>query len=252
MDWNWLWQGIVSNWVAALAIVGGGLLITYLKTKGSKWANGLLYGVGGATCIAVLLFALKGRAVFSKEKPEVTGENIEANMKVWADEYGLGVTRAPSPPPDSFFAYGVTLANSNQLLIFRSKAKPKQLQLQVIMSFSQEHQTTFAKLSKEQSANFMQEIVLELARAKIGYTISTAIPIVQGTQVSPFSPQMQITIMKTLPLSGTLDEDMFVRGVDEMDSAISMVRSATELAFKHNSEPQPKEPTKKETAGKKK
>lgn len=95
------------------------------------------------------------------------------------------------------------------------------------MILSPEHQAILSKLTKEQAADVTEEVTLELARSKIGYTIT-----------GPPPGQMQtVLLQRSVPITSGLTEATFGGYLDEMDSAISLVRLATTLALAHNSQP---------------
>ncbi len=82
-----------------------------------------------------------------------------------------------------------------------------------------------AKLTDEQSEFVTEELTLELARSKIGFTIL-------GPPAQK-EPQIQLVVLsKGVPISG-LTERVFAEYLDEMDSAMRLSRSATALMLDH-------------------
>ena len=225
MDWNGVLQGLFSNLVWWIIIVVGGGLLALLKVKWPRIAGPALYGLLGVACLATVCFVAVGRPLLSKEQPQTTTENVDANIRAWADSLGMGVTRFQLP--DAYFALGITLKNGNQVVIGRVKERPSYLEIQSSLILSPEHQAILSKLTKEQAADVTEEVTLELARSKIGYTIT-----------GPPPGQMQtVLLQRSVPITSGLTEATFGGYLDEMDSAISLVRLATTLALAHNSQP---------------
>jgi hypothetical protein len=107
---DWLFdvlQGIFAHLLYDLLLaVGVGALITYLKSTQSRWANPALYGLSAFAAVLVISYVFVGHALLSKEEPQTTGENVEKNIRAWADVFQLGVTRLP-PQPEVDFGLGI-------------------------------------------------------------------------------------------------------------------------------------------------
>jgi len=222
MDFGGVFQGILSNAIYAVIIIGGGVMLALFRKKWPEVAPTILYGVLGVTCIAILWFTFTGHGVFSKQPVRITPENAEENIRKWADSLGLGVTRASSPPSDAVFGLIVTTKGGIPVVIALMKEIPDYLQFSVQMALSEEHQAAFSKLTKEQGETVTEEVILELARGAIGNTI-----------LKPQAgPQMQtILLMDSAPVDG-LTKDAFVYHVNHVDNAAVLVRAATSLSLK--------------------
>lgn len=236
---DWLLQNLFSALVwEVLLLVGVGAVLGYLRAKWPELASPILYAIGGATCVGVLIFTFTGHGFLSKQRPEVTPENLEANVRKWADDLGLGVTRMQSLPiqEQTYFGLVVTLANGNPLEVFRAKQKPGFLQMQCALALSPEHLAMLSRLSKEQADDAMQEIVLEMHRSRIGFIMQTASasPGVNGVMTTTKSAILQQTMIvtKPLPITDDLTEASFSDRVNELDSEIGLVRAATDLTLK--------------------
>jgi hypothetical protein len=170
--------------------------------------------------MSIIVYTFTGRAILSRETPQTTTENVEANLRAWADDFQLGVTKLPSQP-DVDFGLAITLKGGNPFEVRKVKQSPGYLQIQSNLVLSPDHQRKLAKLTEEQSAFVTEELSLELARSRIGFTIIG--PAVQT------EPQIQLVLLaKGAPISG-LTETMFAEYMDEMDSAIRLSRTKTAL-----------------------
>jgi hypothetical protein len=229
---DWLWQSLTSRLVWELLLVlGGGAVLGYVRQKLPQYAPTVAYTAFGATCIAVLIFTFTGHALLSKQKPEVTPENLEVNVRKWADDLGLGVTRMqPLPNQDVQFGLVITLADGNPLMVFRSaKDKAGFLQMQCVLVLSPEHLAMLNKLSKQEADDAMQDIILEMNRSRIGYIMETAPSVANGqvTTTTPTILQQTIIVTKPLAITDELTEALFGAQVNEMDSEIGIVRLTT-------------------------
>jgi len=168
------WTNILSDVVYGLFILGGGVFLAYLKNKHSDKAPAALYGFIGAACIAVLIFAVSGRAVFTHRPPEVTTDNIEENVKLWAEHLGMNI--GPASEPDSYFAYSLGIPNSGfSVEVFRLvKEKPSFLQFKSVVAVAPEHQQAISKMSQPGIDRAIEQLTLELDRANLGiYIVDT-------------------------------------------------------------------------------
>ena len=221
---DWLWQAIIANWIWELLVLASGVTIAWLRHKNVSWLPVLFYGFAGCVLMSVMIYTFLGRAILSRQQPETTSENVEKNIRAWADAFQLGVTKL-QPDPNGDFGLAIALKGGNSLEIHKLKQSPAYLQIQSQLVLSPEHQKTLAKLTEEQSAFVTEELSLELARSKIGFTIVG--PPVQG------EPQIQLVVlMKGVPISG-LTESTFAGYMDEMDSAIKLSRTTTALLLDH-------------------
>ena len=208
-------------------------MIGYFKQRGAVWVTPVLYGLGCAALVAAIILAVVGLEAIPTSKPRVTPENVEGQLKTWAENNGLGITKPQIGFPETHFSYVFTLKNGNPVVVMRPKGNPRRLEFHSYLSFSEEHQKAYAGSTKEEQADFLQQISLQLGLAQLGNAISTATPIqtVPGNVVMPFSAQVQVDVMKGIPIS-ELDEETFAHLIDEIDSGISIVRATTALTLK--------------------
>jgi len=234
-DWNGLFQALVANALWETIIVGGGVLIAIIRAKKPEWASPALYGVVGTTCLAIVFFAFTGRPVLSKQL-RLTPDNLETYIRKWSDAAGLSVARIPELPQADYFGLLVTLKSNNQITLFVAKDEPAFLQVQCALALSTEHLGMLGKLNKQQSDDAIEEITLEMNRARIGYIMSSAAaPPIQNSQASTTGPailQQTILITEPIAISNELNEASFVHRLNQIDSDIGIVRGVTDLTLK--------------------
>ncbi len=166
---DWLWQNLFSTFMAELLLViGGAAVLGYVKKKLPEHAPTIAYVAFGATCVAILLFTFTGRPIFSKAPREVTSENVEENVKLWAEHLGMNI--GPANEPDTYFAHILSLPTFPQpVVVFRSmKEKPAYLQFKAVINVSPEHQMVFSKMSQDGINRVGQQLALDIGRANLG------------------------------------------------------------------------------------
>ncbi len=239
MDFSGLLQGIISDILYGLLILAGGLMLALIRSKWPDLAPKVLYGVFGVTCIAILWFTFTGHGVFSKQPSQTTPDNVEEYIRKWADNLGLGVTRMPQAIPlqQVYFGLVVTLQNGNPLTVFRGKEKSGYLQIQCPLRLSSDHLAILNKLTKDEANAATQEVLLELARTKLGFQMMTASGelVAPRATAQPIILQQTILLMKAVPIRNDLTEETFAQHVNEIDSAITLVRASTELTLQRYS-----------------
>lgn len=226
------WQSLLSNWVAWAVIAGGGVLLAYLRKKHPNWASIAIYGLSGAALIAAILIAIVDYQAIPSGKQRVTEDNIESYIKSWAEMNGLGITKPQMGIPDTYFTYVITLKNANSITLFRTKGNPRRLDMHATIGLTEENQKRFSALSKEETTDFIQEVSLQLGLAKLGNAIVSATPITTSSNVVvPFGPQLNVEVFRA-PFITDLDEETFVKTVDEIDSGISIVKATMIMGLK--------------------
>jgi hypothetical protein len=219
MDWKALWQGILGNIVAAFLIFGGGAVLAFLSATHSVWAQPALYGIGGCSFIALLIFALTGKHIFSRQEPQTTIENVESNLRQWVDYFGLGVKKMDES--DSIFAYLVTCRSGISVIVARVKARERYLVFAVNMEISQEHRDFLSSLSKDQSGRVAEELTLELARLGVSYNVS----------FEPNGTMNKVSLQRSIPITHNVTQDTFASYLDQMDSNTQVAREAIRLSI---------------------
>jgi hypothetical protein len=227
---DWFWQGLLTNGIYALVIVGGGFVFGYLRAKHSDKVPAALFGLAGATCFAILIFTFTGRPIFSTTPKETTPDNLEKNIKIWAEH--LGMTIGPAIEPDSYFAYTLSNPDGVPMEVFRGKDKSGFLQFKAVIAVSPEHQAIFAKLSEAQISRLVEQLNLEVARSNVDCTFG---------QLMAQNDKHQTTIAAMFLVRGepiqNLSEWDFAQTFDQVKRGFSMLRSSIRLAAVNQDDP---------------
>jgi hypothetical protein len=211
----WLFGNAAWDFLFAIVIAG---MIAYLRSKKEKWAAPVLYGLAAFTLILIVGYTLTGRAPLSPPPPQaVMPENVEDNIKVWADHLAMGLQRKNVPDSD-FFYYTVTV-NNIPVDIYRAKSKPGYLQLESRLNFSPEHQAAMMKLSERDFKQFINQLGLELSRLRL--TANLALSFDEKTRQPRHAT---IVVDKAIPISN-LNEGYFSSECDEVTGAIYQMRA---------------------------
>jgi hypothetical protein len=225
MDWNWLWQSVVSRLLWAVLVFLGGALLAFIRPKWPRLASALMYGLVAAACLGVLFFVFTGRAVLSRETPQTTPQNVEQNVRAWVDRWGLAIQTQPQPtnPPTRFMLL-VRLPNEDPVYIAQLTANDRYLQIQGTVSLGPDLVALINKLSKDQLIRLEFEVMQELALAKMVYKLNMS-----GDKIN------SITVTQTVPITSQLTEDAFVSLLNDMSSDLVLAR--TTIALDLHTEP---------------
>src|ERR1039458_7613493 len=117
--WSWTWQWVITSIVAALILLGVPSLLTWIKTRWPQHGELVRYWMTTAAALAILIYATTGYVPFKKHEIKTTPDNIQENVKLWAEHLGMNI--GPANEPDSYFAYTLSIPNTSQPVeIFRS------------------------------------------------------------------------------------------------------------------------------------
>ncbi|HXX18377.1 MAG TPA: hypothetical protein VEJ46_03155 [Candidatus Acidoferrum sp.] len=224
---NWFWQGTLTSVAATILWLGGATVLTWIRYKWPKYGSLALYWIASAACIGVLWLATTGYVPFTKHQPEVTPDNIEQNLKVWSED--LGIPYASQPMPDTYFAFSMTTRSGTQFQVIRStKEKPAYLQFQSQMTLAPDLQALMGTLAPSQVEEVTQEVTVELAKSRVGFTMATA-----STQQPNGKPitQTVILLQKGAPIA-SLNEYNFSGYVDDIEFTAQLAKAATAVALK--------------------
>ncbi len=208
---SWLWQGILSNWLADLLVLLTGGAMFLARVKQWRFTSPVLYGLAASCLMALTLYAVSVHHQFVYDQSQLTTtSNIQERVRAWLDAFGLGVRNATGP--ESYFHYVVTMRNGTALDVFRFRGREDYVVLQARLSTSAEQREQFKHLTKVQTTRFNAEVAMEIARTKIGFANLQA-------------PLDNAQLEKRVPIAG-LTEATFIGAVDEMDSAMVLLTDA--------------------------
>ncbi len=160
-------QGIFTSLIASVLIVGIPTLLTWIKNKWPQHGELVRFWLTTAAALAILLYATTGYIPFAKHEIQITPENLEENIKLWAEHLGMNI--GPATESDSYFAHTLSIPNMAQPVeVFRSKEKPGYLQFKATIQVAKEHQMAFSKMSQEAIDRINEQLALDIGRANLG------------------------------------------------------------------------------------
>jgi hypothetical protein len=230
---DWLWQNLFSTFVAELLLViGGAAILGYVKKKLPEHAPTIAYVAFGATCVAILLFTFTGRPIFSKAPREITPENVEENVKLWADHLGMNI--GPANEPDTYFAHTLSLPTLSQPVeVFRSmKEKPAYLQFKAVINVSLEHQMAFSKMSQDAVNRIGEQLSLDIGRANLGCAFGEMLAVnnqEHKTVIAGAFLQRGVLIENLNEVSFTDTFDQLTRGEGIVQSFVRLTTTTPEI-----------------------
>ena len=157
-----------------------------------------------------------GYAWLERPEPPSDESNIATRINQWSASIGYRIE--PMLIPDAFFAYRVTLPDSEhlQMIVGRTKEKPPYLQIAMVMDISPEHRATLSRIPRPDARSILLETQKELLRKD--YTFSY----IGGEQ--DLAETQSILIIKSVPISG-LTESEYTADVDEVKFSMRLVRN---------------------------
>ena len=159
--------------------------------------------------VALLVFLIGVH--FRRQRARITPEKIESKIRQWVDAFNLGIKKLSDPA--LHFGLEIRLQNNQPLNIFRMKEHPHYLTFVVRIKLSPEHKAGYEALADPQQKEIINEVALELARAKI----TSAINLADTSEIE-----------RLLPITNALNEAGFINTIQEM--ALAMVLFGTAVA----------------------
>ena len=215
-------EGLASHWFIWLCSGGTAVTLAALKTFRPQWAPIVLYGLAGFVGVFTLFVMAEVQVRLSdlnrditiinnkipERSPEVTPETIEANIREWSNHLGFSTRREPDG--DSYFlSYVLTLKNGFHVTVRKTNERENFLTFLGRLRVSATHKKAFEQLPARGQIQFVNNLGLELSRAKIGFSINM--------------PE-SITIETGVPITSTLTEYSFLEKVSETDLAMVLAR----------------------------
>jgi hypothetical protein len=194
---------IIAGVISSLIIIGVGAVLDYLQHSHPSWFGVVLWGLVGCGLIAVILMPFILLKRLPKRAPEVTPENIEANIRTWFDSFRLSTKRIDDP--QSLFALLATLDNDMKILITRPKLLDRYIAIHSAITISPDDKAMLDGLPAEEHGIFAMRLSVELSRTGMGYTMDL--------------PKNTITLTRRVPITANLNEGNFMEAVDAVDNA---------------------------------
>ena len=146
-------------------------------------------------------------------KTSLRPENIEATLHQWLDAFSITTQKNSTPDnPVMKFELVATLEKTDtRVVVFVRKDLDRYVVLQTAVIPGADLQTMLGKMSEGESAQIQNEFIGELAKAKLGYSIT-----------SP--PLGVVTLIKRLPITNSLTEAAFMESIEDVELSNILAR----------------------------
>lgn len=192
-------------------------MLAYLQSSYQTWFTSALWGLIGSALIAVIVAAFEIWRRLPKPTPEVTPENVEANIRAWLDSFRLSVKREDNPI--ALFTLVATPDNGMPIVIWRPKALDRYVIVEATITISPEDKPLFDNLPAEEKGIFATRLSVELSRASMGF-------------VMDLDKSNVIGLQRRLPITADLTESNLMTTVDEVGNArLRALRTLTLMLF---------------------
>lgn len=157
----------------------------------------------------------------------ITSENIESRVREWALSFGYGVTPVTEAAlkkevEESIFGVTITSPNKGNVQVRTLKRLPSYMVLSASIGLDGEHKKQWDGLSKAAQLKITEQVILDLARAKVAHVVSL--------------PQV-IYIDKRVPIYRNLNAAEFMVAVNEVELNTTLAREAFRLSLQDQIRP---------------
>lgn len=223
---NWLVQSLLANIAWVLLVAAWGAVIGYLKYVDSRWAGIAMYTLGAAVLMLLMIQLFRLPSFFPEKQDTVTTANIEEHLRQWADDFGLAQQKVDIVQGvEKSLQLLVTTRNGKQIVIFRTDKKSRMLTFASALSLSAEHQAIWNRLDVNNKNIFLDDLRLELARARVGVEVS----------ISTLESKVSVAV----PIRPQMDGADFTRALDEVDTGVEVARGAIIMGLRKYPQPTP-------------
>ena len=198
------WQAIIGRLIAVVSCIGCiasvfGFFGIDVKAAEKAWgAMSTHYVLALLAVVFFLIFVLASYYLWQNSR--ITPENVEPRIREWLDAFSLG-TRVLNEPAHHF-AYEVMAHTGIPLVVLRTRDHPRYITLLSKIGLGPEHTDLLNKLSKSDRKRFSAELILEAAKAKIGYQSDSTFE--------------NVAIEKRLPITSDLSEANLMDAISEI------------------------------------
>ncbi|SRR6266496_2433036 len=211
------WRTIVGRIVAIGGFIGClasvlaflGIDAKSIEKAWSAMSTHYIFALLSITCFLVFVFSL----YYLWRSSRITPENVEPRIREWLDAFSLG-TRVLNEPAHHF-AFEVMAHTGIPLAVLRTREHPRYITLLSKIGLGPEHKGLFDRLSPPDQKRFRIELMLDAAKAKIGY------------QADPTFENFSIE--KRLPITSDLSEANLMDAVGEIHFSALVLLNAIAL-----------------------
>ena len=198
-------EGIVISIISTAVIA----LVAFLYHIASPWFGAIFYGTvaGSVVLVAGIVVMMLRRLPRPRVIP--SEKNIESCVRLWLDNNHFSVQS--DPKDDLHFRLTVTGDSGKIMTIFRSKGRLSEyVEIQADLGIRGDSIKLLDFFSAEEKEQLHYDILLELARAKIGYAGFTM-------------PPENFYLFRRVPILPSLTEFYFLAVIGDVEAAVNLV-----------------------------
>lgn len=192
-------------WLALAGI--GAALLPYFQSHVAQTTTTALYILVAVTCVLLIQFALTGTPLLSRLRPETTPENVEANIRVWLDNFGMTVRKEATP--NAHFELTVYFQAGRNIAIRRFKDSDRYINLAVTIGVGPQDVAKLQRMNGSQKKRINSQLTFEILRSKVNNFR------IVGPPANIFS---EVHLEQRLPITPLLNEDAFMSALNAMDN----------------------------------
>jgi hypothetical protein len=207
-------EGISSERLQWMLVLLGGALVAFLKFRGKRWLDPILFGFVTSALLALLFFACAVKAQLMVLPPTMNVGNVEQLLFQWIKAYGYSIERLEAD--DMHFAFEIrpngVAVEGIQFVIGRAKNRAR------FVSVAAAHRlyphpadiAPLEALSHDKAQALLSELRFEIDQRHLdhdGFFVSTHV----------------FRIYRDLPITAELSEDRLVTSVHEVERAMSVI-----------------------------
>jgi hypothetical protein len=203
MGIEWLWQGLLTNWISTIGqivfVAAVTSMLAIFKAKWPKYAGPTLYGAVGLFLSVLLLLTIHIASVIPKSAVVDTDHPKEAVEKLLSN---LGNSYVEGYNPSDEFQLYVTLGDGNKLTIAQPKNFPNDLMIAVVYSFPPAFHDRIEKLNPADVEKLKLDVGIELLRSQIAFSFerkdNDKTPVLNFDEVIPVREATEMVLMHSI------------------------------------------------------
>lgn len=231
-DLDWLWQGLLTNFVWIILIAAGGVVLAVLRARFPRLFMPIVWFFIGSALASVIVVAVV-YLVRSSKPNELTSalkaDRLEITIHGWLDTFGYAVQRVnpPEDPAMNFELIAKGPGSDISIIIYSKKNIPQYLTLQTAIALGPEDKNQVAKMSHDEVLEIGNEFITQLAQARVNWLPLTD-PLFGAN----------VNMVSSVPITNAVTEATLLDKLDEVELNSIMARGLLRNDIKRHAEKQ--------------